>query len=68
MTSRERLHRGSPGAAVCGLRRPIGRHREVDCGGATFALRAMAVEIPEVLGHPNRLPFVGVPDAGGCGE
>lgn len=24
-----------------------------------FALRAMAVEFPEVLGHPNRLPFEG---------
>ena len=29
------------------------------CGG-TFAVHAMAMELPEVLGHPNRLPFEGV--------
>jgi hypothetical protein len=27
--------------------------------GGSFAMRAMAVEFPEVLGHPNRLPFEG---------
>ncbi|MEO7027826.1 MAG: hypothetical protein ABI147_00290 [Acidobacteriaceae bacterium] len=32
-----------------------GRSR-VRCG---FAMRAMAVEFPEVAGHPNRLPFEG---------
>ena len=35
-----------------------GRHEEIR--EADVALRAMAVEFPEVHGHPNRLPFEGV--------
>src|ERR1700734_664057 len=32
----------------------------MQCRGVRgFAMRAMAVEFPEVLGHPNRLPFEG---------
>ncbi len=29
-------------------------------GGASAAMHAMAMELPEVKGHPNRLPFEGV--------
>jgi hypothetical protein len=33
----------------------VGRH-----GAATLAMHAMAMDFPQVLGHPNRLPFEGV--------
>lgn len=33
--------------------------RGVESSRSGVALRAMAVEFPEVLGHPNRLPFEG---------
>ncbi|HEY6413605.1 MAG TPA: hypothetical protein VIX42_07955 [Edaphobacter sp.] len=47
----DRLHRRSAGQS-CG--------REVFRRAAGLEMRAMAVEFPEVHGHPNRLPFEGV--------
>lgn len=34
-------------------------HRDVERGLGLRTMRAMAVEFPEVAGHPNRLPFEG---------
>ena len=34
-------------------------HRHVASAGSALEMRAMAVEFPEVHGHPNRLPFEG---------
>jgi hypothetical protein len=34
-------------------------HRRPQRAGAALAMQAMAVEFPEVHGHPNRLPFEG---------
>src|SRR5580658_4097101 len=34
-------------------------HRRAVSGGSALEMRAMAVEFPEVHGHPNRLPFEG---------
>src|ERR1700728_2375729 len=39
-----------------GVEERLHRSSRVRCG---FAMRAMAVEFPEVDGHPNRLPFEG---------
>jgi hypothetical protein len=44
----DRLHRSCAGVAM-------GRRR----AGTSLEMRAMAVEFPEVAGHPNRLPFEG---------
>ena len=48
------LHRTSAGVG-CGRRAAISRLS----ANRAMELRAMAVEIPEVRGHPNRLPFEG---------
>ena len=37
----------------------VGRHRGVERGLGLRTMKAMAVEFPEVAGHPNRLPFEG---------
>lgn len=47
------------------LHRSLGLHRKNACRSgltrpAAMELRAMAVEFPDVHGHPNRLPFEGV--------
>ncbi len=43
-----------------GAGRGIAPHRYDRAGGSpSLAMRAMAVEMPEVQGHPNRLPFEG---------
>lgn len=42
---------------ACG---PWGFRRPAQARSATMHLRAMAVELPIVHGHPNRLPFEGV--------
>jgi hypothetical protein len=65
----EGLHRqstgaGSPGQTTRHFGRPV-LSRTLQKGErlqppSALELRAMAVEFPEVLGHPNRLPFEGV--------
>ena len=42
-----------------GWRRSCGVRGSKQTGVAGMEMRAMAVEFPEVLGHPNRLPFEG---------
>ena len=61
------LHRLRPVRTVAVPRRTCGPRREVAYpalgraagGHAPLEMRAMAVEFPEVHGHPNRLPFEG---------
>jgi hypothetical protein len=60
------LHRLNPGRTGLVSRRMAAPRREVAwpalgraAGHAALELRAMAVEFPEVHGHPNRLPFEG---------
>ena len=43
---------------VC-LKGAVQGHRGVERGLGLRTMRAMAVEFPEVAGHPNRLPFEG---------
>lgn len=43
-----------------GLERQCGGVRQRTVARAGLEMRAMAVEFPEVHGHPNRLPFEGV--------
>ncbi len=50
MAIEERLHR---------MRAGVAGHRNTMRPAPAFAMRAMAVEFPEVHGHPNRLPFEG---------
>ncbi len=54
------LHRNSAGVVV-GHRAAAGRAVRSRCVAPprALAMRAMAVEFPEVHGHPNRLPFEG---------
>ena len=41
-------------------RETASRIRTAQTAPASLAMRAMAVEFPQVHGHPNRLPFEGV--------
>ncbi len=50
------LHQKNTGAAC----RPGLAHAAASARAASMELRAMAVEFPDVHGHPNRLPFEGV--------
>ena len=51
---------GREGAGVVVGERARGRRCDVRPGVQEVQLRAMAVDFPEVDGHPNRLPFEGI--------